>query len=171
MHFLRRLLLVMVAWLVPAVAVHADAAEAALKVAFLYNFTLYTEWPEPTPVFELCVAGKDDLGETLDALSRKEVAGRPIQIRRIPASTDVPASCQLLFVAAAESARLSRLLAPLANRAVLTVAEIDSSHPARPMLRLSIQDARLGFDANQTAARTAGLRLSSKMLRLARSVE
>lgn len=171
-HALPRLayrLLLLAALLLPAASVRAiDGGEAALKVAFLYNFALYTEWPSLGPAFEICVVGKAGLGEALDALARKEIAGRPIRIRRLDAGP-VSAECNLLFVAA-ESERLGALLAPLAARPVLTVAENDAAPPARPMLRLALDQGRLSFDVNQTAARAAGLSFSAKLLRLARNV-
>lgn len=148
----------------------ADGSEAALKAAFLYNFALYTEWPALGPAFEICIVGKDALGDALDALGTKAVAGRPIHIRRL-AGTEVPDECNLLFIAAAESDQLGKLLAPLASRPLLTVAEDGDDAAGKPMLRLTLEHGRLSFDANLTAARAAGLSFSAKLLRLARSVE
>lgn len=145
-----------------------DGGEAALKAAFLYNFALYTEWPELGAVFEICVLGRDELGEALDALSAKAVAGRPIRVRRL-GDTAVPEDCNLLFVAPPHSERLDGVLAPLAARPLLTIAEHAAN--ATPMLRLSLEQGRLVFDVNQTAARAAGLSFSAKLLRLARSVQ
>ena len=164
------MLAVLVAALVcsPPRAAAADN-ETALKVAFLYNFALYTEWSGLGSTFSVCVVGKDDFGELLDALTRKEISGRPIRIQRL-AGGSLPAECNLLFVAASEVDRLARLLAPLAGRPVLTVTEQDPSVPIDTMLSVISDQGRLTFDANAKVASAAGLPLSSKLLRLARKV-
>ncbi|NMG77376.1 YfiR family protein [Aromatoleum diolicum] len=148
----------------------ADANEAALKAAFLYNFALYTEWPGLGPAFEICVVGRDGLGEALDALGSKAVAGRPIRIRRL-AGTAVPEECNLLFLALAEAGEPAKLPALRPSRPLLTVAEMGADVTGKAMLQLALEQGRLIFDANQTAAHAAGLRFSAKLLRLARSVE
>jgi hypothetical protein len=165
-----RVLLLAVALATPPPVARAESSEAALKVAFLYNFALYTEWPALGSAFEFCVIGRDALGEALDALAAKAVAGRPVHIRRLNGDT-VPGDCNLLFVGASESAHLGKLLPPLAGRPVLTVAEGAPDTSAKPMLRLTLDQGRLTFDANQAAARAAGLSFSAKLLRLARSVQ
>lgn len=147
----------------------ADAPDAALKAAFLYNFALYSEWPALGPDFEFCAIGKDGLGESLDALTRKAIAGRAVRVRHLE-NNDVPDTCNVLFVSANEAARLAKLLPALAGRPVLTVAENESETATGTMLRLTHEQGRLTFDASPGAARAAGLNFSAKLLRLARRV-
>lgn len=141
-----------------------------MKAAFLYNFALYTNWPALGAQFDICAVGRPSAGDALNALARKEIAGRPVRVRQLAA--DEPATgCNVVFVPAAESERLGRLLAPLAGKPVLTVAEAPFGAHAQPMLRLASEDGRLLFDVNRTVARAAGLDFSAKLLRLARSVD
>jgi hypothetical protein len=159
------------ALLLPGGFAAADStSEAALKAAYLYNFGLYTEWPKLPPVFEYCIAGKSPLGEATAGLTRKEIAGRPIQVRHL-ANGEVPASCSVLFVASTESARLARLLDAVAGRPVLTVADNGLPGDNGAMLQLDLDQGKISFTADASRARTQGLTLSSKMLRLARSVK
>ncbi|MEO8410641.1 MAG: YfiR family protein [Propionivibrio sp.] len=168
------LLVTLVALLVFSLACslpNATAAgnETALKVAFLYNFALYTDWSGLGSTFSVCVIGKDDFGELLDALTRKEIGGRPIRVQRL-ADDKLPAECNLLFISASEVERLVKLLAPLAGRPVLTVTEEDPAIPIDTMLSVVTEQGRLTFDANMKVASAAGLTLSAKLLRLARKV-
>lgn len=153
-------------------AVASQGGEESLKAAFLYNFALYTEWPALPARFEVCALGRDSLGVALDQLAAKEVAGRPVQVRRVPGG-EIPGDCHLVYLAEAEAHRFGPALAALAGRPVLTVIDATRSGDApaaRAILHLGIDQGRLVFDADQSAARTAGLGLSAKMLRLARRV-
>jgi hypothetical protein len=158
-------------WLVFGQNAGADeGGEAALKAAYLYNFALYTEWPELPPAFQFCIAGKDDFGDALDAIARKQITGRSIHVRRL-GEGETAAECTLLFVPAQEKAHLGRLLAPLATRPVLTITDIGIGLEGGAMLHLSSEQGHLSFGVNQTVARIAGLNFSAKMLRLARRVQ
>lgn len=148
----------------------AGDAEAELKAAFLYNFALYTEWPQLGATFGICIAGKDELGLALDALARKAVAGRPVHLQRLD-NGDVPDACNVLFIGGGEATPLADLPPRLSGRPILIVVENEHSYSAGAMLRLTREQGRLTFDANQTAARNAGLRFSAKLLRLARRVD
>lgn len=148
----------------------ADGPDAALKAAFLYNFALYSEWPALGAAFEFCAIGKDGLGDSLDALATKAIAGRAVRVRHLE-NNDVPETCNVLFVSSNEAARLAKLLPALAGRPILTVAESESDNAAGTMLRLAHEQGRLTFDASPAAARAAGLTFSAKLLRLARHVD
>ena len=79
--------LAMLLALVLAPAAHASSAadEYALKAAFLYNFTRFVDWPPDAfpsgdGAFRICVFGTDPFGARLDALARRRVGTRPIEI-------------------------------------------------------------------------------------------
>lgn len=150
--------------------VRAGDAVAELKTAFLYNFSLYTEWPAVGPTFGVCILGTDVLGDSLEALTRKSIAGRTVQIHRL-GNGNVPDTCNVLFISDAEEPHLASVQAQLAGRPILTVVESERAYAAGAMLRLTLEQGRLTFDANPSAARNAGLRFSAKLLRLARRVD
>lgn len=166
---LRRTTLALALLLQMPVAPAADGGEAALVVAYLYNFALYTEWPSPPAAFEFCLIGKDEFGDAPQALERKEISGRPIRVRHLT-SQEVPAECNVLFIAASEKTRMAKLLDQLAGRPVLTVTDVGLEGESLAMVQLSHEQGRLSFSANLTAARAAGLNFSAKMLRIARNV-
>lgn len=148
-----------------------QAAEYALKAAFLYNFALYTDWPDlPEGHFDLCVLGDDPFGEQLDAVGQKRLKGRAIRLRRLQRAEEIE-GCQLLFVAASARASLPLIAARHQRDPMLTIADADGIDPSLPMIRLVPEGSRVTFRVNLTAARAAGLELSAKLLQLARSVE
>lgn len=160
----------------PGVAPAADsvqrpAAEAVLRAAFLYNFALYTEWPASAPEgVTLCVLGQDSLGPALDALAGKHIAGKPVLVRRVNAVAQAR-TCQLLFIAPSEHEAMPAIVRALQSLPVLTVSEADSYPSDLPMIVLEPEGNRLAFQVNLTKAKAAGLQLSSKLLRLARTVK
>ena len=151
-----------------------EPLEYQVKAAFLLNFTKFVEWPPSafgaadSPI-AICILGNDPFGNSLDQIVAEEVVdGRRVGVRRIK-RTPAPKSCQALFVGMPEKEVLSILsgLGP----GVLTVGEGESFVRDGGMIAFVIENRRVRFDINQTAAERAGLKLSSKLLSVARSVE
>jgi hypothetical protein len=148
--------------------------EYQVKAAFLLNFTKFIEWPPETfsdagSPFVICVLGKDPFGHVLDQLAEGEkVAGRPLEIRRVSASP-LPKACQIIFIGGAEK---DHPAVPMGlGPGVLTVGEGESFAHAGGIISFVIDNRRVRFDINQSAAERALLKLSSKLLNVARSVE
>lgn len=158
----------------PAMAEEARRAPvasdpAALKAAFLYNFALYTTWPiGQTESFVLCSYGRDDLGSALDALAAKQLDGKPVQVRRVDGVAEAK-SCQLLYVSGAAGASLGSIVRALQAQPVLVVSDAAGA-AEHAMIHIEPDGNRLAFGVNLPRVRAAGLDLSAKLLRLARSV-
>lgn len=155
--------------------------EYQFKAALLYNFTVFTEWPVlPSEAFDFCVLGKDPFGTWLDNIARKTVQGKAIHIRRIGATEDIKA-CHLLFVPALEKDLYYRVAPLIKQHAILTITDAQQLDDKWPMIMITlvpetvitqVPDGKLyTFDINNATAKAAGLTLSSKLLRLARSVK
>jgi len=157
--------------------VYAAAEEAPLeyqvKAAFLLNFTKFVEWPEGdfadkyAPI-SICIAGEDPFGRALDQIVEGETVGaRRVAIVR----TRRPAAkaCQVVFIGRAEK-DAARILAGL-GAGVLTVGEGDGFLREGGAIAFVVENRRVRFDINLTAAGNAALKVSSKLLNVARSVE
>ena len=145
-------------------------SEYRLKAAFLYNFALFTEWPEDTgSSLTVCVCGSDPFREELDALQGKPVGERRLAVRRTSDGESL-AGCQIVFIAPSAIAGLPRLLDELRGNPALTVADSPGAASHGVALNMSVTQNKVAFEANLRAARDAGLNLSSKLLRLATGV-
>ena len=154
------------------------AAEAVLeyevKAAFLLNFTKFIEWPasafaDPTSPLTICVLGRDPFGRALDdVVAGEQVGGHKLAVRRISQSPE-PRACQAVFIANLEGE--TRGILGSLGRGVLTVGEGDGFIRDGGMIALVIENRRVRFDIHQSAAEAAGLKLSSRLLSVARSVE
>lgn len=146
-----------------------ELPEYRLKAAFLFNFMLYTEWPDAGPTLTLCVAGADPFGKELDGLAGRMAGTRRIAVQR-RAVTDELKGCQVVFIAESAIERLPRLLELLQGQPVLTVADSTGAARRGVALNMTVAQDRIAFEANLQAARAARLGLSSKLLRLATEV-
>jgi hypothetical protein len=151
------------------------APEYRIKAAFLYNFTLYTEWPpsaferSDSPIV-LGVAGEDRFGGELDVAVRdKTVRGRPIEIKHFDRLTDAT-RCHLLFVAGDQSRNLPQVLQRYHDAPLLTVGESEDFTRAGGVIRFFIDENKVRFEVNPDAAGRAHVKLSSKLLSLAKIV-
>lgn len=144
--------------------------EYAMKAAYLYNFALFTEWPAlPDDQLNLCILGKDAFGAALDSIDGKIVNGLRLSVHRISGSSRAR-QCQILFLGTSDRVNFRRLLHDIEDLPVLTVTDNDDLVQAGIMIRMSIENKRLTFEINTEAARRARLAISSKLLRLAKTV-
>lgn len=149
--------------------------EYLIKAAILYNLAKFATWPDTAfssadaPV-RMCILGRDPFGPALASLQGKRIGRRKLAVT---ASVDVEfaAACHVLFVSASEEYRLAEILQTLSKSPVLTVADFQHFANAGGMVGLTELDDRSRLEINVDAAGQAGLKLSSKLLRLAVTVD
>jgi hypothetical protein len=147
--------------------------EYQVKAAFLLNFTKFTDWPPPETAvadipFDICIIGEDPFGTALDQMVEGEkFQGRRIAVQRV--RRPAPGYCQVLFVGKGEKDIEGLLLQ--VGPGVLTVGEEAGFLRAGGMIDFVVENRRVRFDVNQGAVARAGLKISSKLLSVARSVE
>jgi hypothetical protein len=158
----------------PEAAGEAPVTDDAVMAAFIYNFGKFAEWPdssagERSGRFEICVTGvRDDLRKALGALQGKSVQGREVTVRPL-AKREESAGCAVLVVAERERT-LGDWLKAVQGRPILTVGDGDGFLDAGGMISLNLVDDKVRFDINLDPVREANLKLSSHLLKLARSV-
>ena len=171
MAVLKRALAVVVLLLAAFGTARAEvASEYDVKAAFLYNFTKFVEWPPPALAerkdFQLCVLGEDPFGGSLDVVKGERVAGRRISLLSTPKLAEAE-GCQILFISRSERARMPQILQDLGNAPVLTVADTDGFLDHGGIINFLLEGSKVRFEINQQAAQRAGIKISSKLLRLA----
>lgn len=146
--------------------------EYEVKAAFLLNFTKFIEWPAaalpgPDAPFSICILGDDPFGQILDRMVEGEsVEGHKLAVRRI--GRGQAGTCQVAFAGGSEK-ELAKTLTGL-GPGVLTVGEGDSFLREGGMIAFVLENRRVRFDINHSAAVKAALRVSSKLLSVARTV-
>lgn len=151
------------------------AGEYPVMAAFLFNFSKFVEWPAdahsgPGSPVVVCVAGKDPFGESLDRTFRGQtVGGRPFQIVRVARREEIPA-CHILFVAESDGEGAGAVLEGLRSRHVLTVSDRKDFAAWGGMIGFYREDGRIRFELNAAAVDRSSLKVSSKLIKLARLV-
>lgn len=155
-------------------AVAADApTEYQVKAAFLLNFTRFVSWPAgefagPNSTLNICVMGDDPFGPELDQLVQGEsAAGHRIQVFRVSRRPAVP--CQVIFMARDEKDKGSVIME--LGPGVLTVSDGEGFLREGGMVAFVMENRHVRFEINQNASDKAGLKVSSKLLSVARFVE
>lgn len=151
------------------------AGEYQLKAAILYNFTKFVEWPALTgspndAPFVVGVLGEDPFGITLDqTLNGKLLNGRPFTLKRLKWGQNLR-DCAILFISTSERKRLPQVLDSLKGSSVLTVSDLSNFCQQGGIISLVLEDKKVRFVVNIDMAEQARLRISSKLLTLAKAV-
>lgn len=153
----------------------AAPTEYQLKAAFLMNFAKFVEWPgqsfkTPQSPITLCVVGDDPFKADLDETVKSQTVGeRGLTVRRI-SQLQAGDNCHILFVGLSERDRFERLLGGLKNHPCLTVGEEPEFAQAGGMINLLVEDGKIRFEVSLDVAEKAGLKISSRLLKLAKNV-
>lgn len=153
-----------------------ERMEYPVKLAFLYNFTKFVEWPpdsyrDASTPLKICVAGNDPFSDDLiRELQTRSVGGRRVEIETLK-SSDTLKSCQLVFVPDTEKKRAARIVAALNGSSALTVGESAGFTRLGGMINFTVEDNKVHIEVNVDAAERARLKISSKLLVLARIVK
>ncbi len=175
----RRLVLSIIAMSLGAIAspalAQAPASEAQVKAAFVYNFLKFIEWPSNTFVGpqDSLIVGIIGGGATASATARllegKLVSGRPIGIRRLDAG-DAIGAFHAVFIGEVEPRSAARTLSAVEADAILSIGEDAGFVHRGGIIGLLVEGQKVRFEINAEAAERASLKISSKLLALARIV-
>jgi hypothetical protein len=157
-----------------AEATLGSVSAAAVKVAFVYNFGKFVEWPAATFTaasrFNVCTAGDvDEFRPALADIEGHRLQGLQVHVRQLGKSTDF-AECHTLLIAQSERDRLPDILRIAQAQHILTVSDIDDFADSGGIIGLLMRNGRVQFDINAHAAKSAELSLSSELMALAHAV-
>lgn len=148
--------------------------EYVVKAAFLYNLARMVEWPEDKVKdnkFTFCFLGTDLFGDALDAIKNKKVVNNRTIVIKKNITLDEAAQCQILFISFSEFSNLASIFSHLKNRPVLTVGDMIGFTEQGGIINSVIQGERMQIEVNRQAERSAGLKISSRLLILAKIVK
>lgn len=149
---------------------------ALTKAAFVLNFGRYTEWPADTfatpesPLHLCLLKDNSEIGIAMRRAEGKRIGSRPLVVRRIASSDELP-GCHMFFAEAGALALDAQWWQALSQSAVLSIGDAPDFTGQGGVIGLVPVDLRLGFEVNLAAARRLEIRLSSQLLALARAVK
>lgn len=156
----------------------ADTAvprEHLIKAAYLYNFAKFVQWPDiafnssQTP-FKIAVVGDVEFESALSEIENKTINSRKIVLDQLEATNGLD-NYHLVFLSRSLDDKIDQIVSQLAGKAVLTISDVNNFSRMGGIIHLYEMDHKIRFNVNMEAADRNQLKISSKLLKLARVVE
>lgn len=165
----------LVLWLTAVAAAQSDPSEYEVKAGLMLVFLEYIEWPEgafaneDSPIV-VGILGDDPFGSVLErTFADQQVNGRTVQLRRSRHAEDFKRA-HLVFVSRSERNRVAEVLAILDEGHAATLSEIRGFCRRGGLLNFYIEDKKVRFEANPSAAQRRSIGIGAQLLKRARIV-
>lgn len=170
MRLLTLLLLSICVWLTDFARAEDSGSvnrEFQLKTAYLFHFAELAQWPNTVQI-NICLQGNSPLRAYLPVLEGQPINGQAVHVD-LTGKPNIE-RCSILFLsdpgaltpALAEQARLQH---------ILLVGDAEDFAYRGGMVQFTLRDNRLKLVVNLAAIRSADIKLSSKLLRMAEIIE
>jgi hypothetical protein len=129
----------------------------------------FTHWPVPRTPVRLCIVG--DTRFTLDGTDTPPSSSAPAVVTRKASANDptIGTACDALYIGKLSDAERQQVDASRAGHPILTITDNDSTCTLGAMFCLSTDKKnRVAFDMNLDSVARSGVRVSPKVLELAR---
>jgi hypothetical protein len=150
--------------------------ELSVKTAYIYNFIKFIGWQKEkgeafSGPIRICMVGDDPLGEALSELENRQVKGHSIQVERHIYETGDLSGYHIVVIGRSEAERLPGILKQLGDANVLTVSDIQQFAQKGGGIGLVTVEGKVKIEINSRVTSQAGLRVSAKLLEVARIVQ
>ncbi len=156
----------------PIQAQISSTEEYRLKLAFLFNFAKFVEWPADAfpnsqAPLNICIVGRDPFDAELERqVTERNLYGHPVAIRILRANDDF-GGCHIIFLPASSDGSLPGVLKRLDGSAI-TVGESAGFGARGGVVNFVVEGTNFRFAVNLSAAQRTRCRISSRVLALAR---
>jgi hypothetical protein len=153
----------------------AQLSVGHVKALVIEKLTRFIEWPPGALAaespFVVCIQGSDETGEGLARVaSTRKWKGRTGSLRRLRPGAE-SAACHLLYLARAESSRLSQICAGLVGKPTLTVSNSPGFGEKGVLINLYEEGPYPRFEINLSSVKRSPLTFNSQLLRLGRLID
>lgn len=148
----------------------ALSSEDELKVLVVYNFLKFVDWPAGQKQLTLGTLGNDPLGKSLTMINGRKVSERSLQVKGTRDLKEARA-VNCLYIGPSKAGELDQILKAVGKSPVLTVSDIPGFAERGGALGLFRDADHIRFAANLKTVRASGLKVSSRLLSLAKIVD
>ena len=173
---MRKLACIAGLWLIAGVGFSARLPAQALdeytvKAALVLNFARFAEWPQtafatPTDTVDVCVIADEAIETAFAGIHGERVGERRVHLLRLDTPRNLE-ECHVLFVSGTDRGELPRILTATEGRPVLTIGEMAGFAESGGLVSFDKAEGKISFRVNLEATKRSGLRLSSRLLKLA----
>ncbi len=155
-------------------SVYAAEVEYEVKAAFVHNFTQFIDWPSDAfetedSSLQIGILGAGPIDNPLMNLNGKKVKGRVLEISKVEDLSEI-IQYHIIFVNPSEIGQLRSVLDTLKNTGILTIGDMPGFAEECGAINFYLQGGKVRFEVNVEVAHREKLKISSKLLRLARIV-
>ncbi len=157
-----------------AESAYAASVEYEVKAAFIHNFTQFIDWPllafetEDSPL-RIGILGTGPIDNPLMDLNGKNAQKRNLEVSRVHNLNKVD-QYHIIFVNPSENGRVRSILRTLKGTGILTIGDTTGFAEQCGIINFYLKSGKVRFEVNIEASQRENLRISSKLLRLARIV-
>ena len=173
----------------------ARKREYKIKAAFLYNFIKFVDWPEGKvvngDVITIGIIGNNPFGQAFEPVKGKKIKDRELVVKQFPGLEQYKTEaedktkyeeeycaeyksalekCHVLFISSSEKDYVKVITSIVKDSSVLTVSELKDFLNNKGVIKLLMEEKKVRFKINVTAARQAKLKVRSQLLRLAKEI-
>ncbi|MCK5125310.1 MAG: YfiR family protein [candidate division Zixibacteria bacterium] len=149
------------------------------KAKFIIKLLNYVDWPSGagtngSGAIVINVLGGSAITPKLTALAAKKTAsGTAVTIKEVTIDDNI-ADCQILYMGTKETSDLAKVLKKVNGTTALTVSDAEYFGNYGVMINFFAEEKggkkKTKFEINKTVADMAGLKISSKLLKLAKII-
>lgn len=149
--------------------------EYKLKAAFVFHFAEMTDWPadafaDSRNEITVCTLGTDPFdGQLENTLAGKAIGSRAIRVRHAKQTAEVR-GCQIVFLGSGDMKKMGELITQIGAAPVMTVGESEGFLQQGGMFSFCLEGNKIRFEINVAPAERSGLKISSRLLLLAKNV-
>lgn len=143
-----------------------------VEAAFVFKFIKFVAWPPSDTEgenLEICVAGSGEILLPLLSLNGYKVKNRTVEVVKVQRLKELN-GCEILFLDIEETEKWAIYFEYLERKSVLTISHFDGFIDNGGMINLNLYENRVQFEINIDATEKSNIKISSKLLRLARRV-
>jgi len=150
----------------------AASGEDETKASFLLNFTRFVDWPESSfsdsrAPFVICVLNDSGFASTATSvIGSRTVDDRSVKVI-VTNDIERTRACHILYVPASQGDQMRSVVRALSSDSVLTVSDDENFTTIGGIASFTHDGDKLGVEINKDAASGAGLKVSSRLLRIA----
>jgi hypothetical protein len=151
--------------------------EMLVKAIFLEKFTQFIDWPEESAMedssrpFIIGVIGKNPFNTILEEnYSTQKIENRKVEIRYLTDIEEIE-DCHILFIGKTKTNTVDQIISTTKDKPILTVSDSKGNAKRGVHINFYMSDRKIRFEINQSAIDTSNLKISYKLLQLARIVK
>jgi hypothetical protein len=147
-----------------------DLSENDIKALFILNFIKYINWPPEIDksAIRIGIAGDSPVLESLLKVIRNRRENKNIKVEKLDPNAGT--IYQIIFVTSEESSKIMRWNKKYAGKGVLIISDGCKSNCVASINLINI-DNKMRFEINTFAAEACGIKISTRLMELATSVE